>query len=437
MASIEIDGANGVIKSTVSDSDLTIKGNDGGSEISALTFDMSDAGTATFNHDIKLADNNKALFGDDGDFEIYHSGSASVIREAGAGNLILAGVDVNITNGAMNETHIDCNNNGSVDLYHDNSIKLQTSSTGVDITGGFAATAASTITSSSAGDLLTLKSTESGAEAGPNLVLYRESGSPADNDVLGRVIFAGEDDADNKTTYAQLTSQIIDAGDGSGGSEDSHFQLEVFNNGALRRIFDIGGGTSGQGEIVFNQPNQDMNFVIESSSNASMFVVDAGENSVFMNTASALGSGILQIEGQGKTNCIVMDSDSSSGGYISFEFGNTVVGNINTNGSTTSYVTSSDYRLKENVNYSWDATTELKKLKPAKFNFKADADKTVNGFLAHEVSDIVPEAVSGEKDAVDEDGKIKPQGIDQSKLVPLMVKTIQELEARIKALEDA
>ena len=82
-----------------------------------------------------------------------------------------------------------------------------------------------------------------------------------------------------------------------------------------------------------------------------MFIVDAGANSVFMNTNSALGNGVLQIEGQGKTNCIVMDSDSSSGGFISFEYGDSIVGNINTNGSITSYVTSSDYRLKENVNY--------------------------------------------------------------------------------------
>ena len=71
MASIEIDGVNGVIKSTVSDSDLTIKGNDGGSEISALTFDMSDAGTATFNHDIKLGNDQKAIFGAGGNLEIY------------------------------------------------------------------------------------------------------------------------------------------------------------------------------------------------------------------------------------------------------------------------------------------------------------------------------------------------------------------------------
>jgi len=136
---------------------------------------------------------------------------------------------------------------------------------------------------------------------------------------------------------------------------------------------------------------------------------------------------------------------------------NGVVGTINTSGSSTAYNTSSDYRLKENVDYTWDATTRLKQLKPARFNFIADDTNTlVDGFIAHEVSSIVPEAVSGEKDAMtpevlyaegDElpEGKsvgdvktaaaIDPQGIDQSKLVPLLVKTIQELEARIAALE--
>jgi len=135
------------------------------------------------------------------------------------------------------------------------------------------------------------------------------------------------------------------------------------------------------------------------------------------------------------------------------------VGSIRTNGTATSFETSSDYRLKENVTTSWDATTRLKQLKPSRFNFIADADTTVDGFLAHEVSSIVPEAVGGAKDAVrvwnageelpdgvsagdnklDADGNTIPdmQGIDQSKLVPLLVKTIQELEARITALENA
>jgi hypothetical protein len=156
------------------------------------------------------------------------------------------------------------------------------------------------------------------------------------------------------------------------------------------------------------------------------------------------------------------------------------VGYITNNpvGNTTAYVTSSDYRLKENVDYTWDATTRLKQLKPARFNWIRDESNTlVDGFLAHEVEDIVPEAISGEKDATEtktnavvnsygnyiadnvteeewlagkEDGTYDAdttwvashtqdfyQGIDQAKLVPLLVKTIQELEARITTLENA
>jgi len=113
----------------------------------------------------------------------------------------------------------------------------------------------------------------------------------------------------------------------------------------------------------------------------------------------------------------------------------TFVGSISTTGSTTSYNTSSDYRLKENVVEDWDATTRLKQLNPVRFNFISDADTTVDGFLAHEVQDVVPEAITGTKDAVDDEGNPAYQGIDQSKLVPLLVKTIQELEARITALE--
>ena len=144
---------------------------------------------------------------------------------------------------------------------------------------------------------------------------------------------------------------------------------------------------------------------------------------------------------------------------VNFINGNGGVGTIQLNGSATAYNTSSDYRLKENVDYTFDATTRLKQLKPARFNFIADDTKTVDGFIAHEVSSIVPEAISGEKDAVkvwkddeelpegvsvgdnklDADGNtiMDIQGIDQSKLVPLLVKTIQELEARITALENA
>ena len=132
--------------------------------------------------------------------------------------------------------------------------------------------------------------------------------------------------------------------------------------------------------------------------------------------------------------------------HKSFYNPNGQVGSITTSGTGTTYSGTSDYRLKENVVTDWDGTTLLKQLKPSKFNFKADADTIIQGFLAHEVSSIVPEAVVGEKDAVytaeeaAEDitaveGQPKYQQIDQSKLVPLLVKTVQELEARIKVLE--
>ena len=89
----------------------------------------------------------------------------------------------------------------------------------------------------------------------------------------------------------------------------------------------------------------------------------------------------------------------------------TLVGKIQTSGTSTSFVTSSDHRLKENVDYDWDATTRLKQLKPARFNWIKDETNTlVDGFLAHEVSSIVPEAIQGEKDAFEtyKEHQVKP-----------------------------
>jgi hypothetical protein len=151
-------------------------------------------------------------------------------------------------------------------------------------------------------------------------------------------------------------------------------------------------------------------------------------------SSSVSGNALRNILGVGA--CIFsVGNYSSSVEMLQFVNSNGNVGSIDTSGSGTSYNTSSDYRLKENVVTDWDATTRLKQLKPSRFNFKADKDTTLDGFLAHEVSSVVPEAVTGKKDEVDSNGEMIPQGIDQSKLVPLLVKTIQELEARIATLE--
>ena len=125
----------------------------------------------------------------------------------------------------------------------------------------------------------------------------------------------------------------------------------------------------------------------------------------------------------------------------------TRVGYIFCNGSSTSYNTSSDYRLKEDWVAVADASTRVNALKPVNFAWKADGSR-VDGFLAHELAEVVPEAVTGEKDATemvdvyDEDGNVtgqeeRPvyQGIDQSKLVPLLTAALQEALAEINALK--
>jgi hypothetical protein len=111
------------------------------------------------------------------------------------------------------------------------------------------------------------------------------------------------------------------------------------------------------------------------------------------------------------------------------------VGAIQTSGSSTSYNTSSDYRLKENVVPLTNAVSRLNQLRVHRFNFIADPGKTVDGFIAHEAQAVVPECATGTKDAVNEDGNPVYQGIDQSKLVPLLTAALQEAIAKIETLE--
>jgi hypothetical protein len=126
---------------------------------------------------------------------------------------------------------------------------------------------------------------------------------------------------------------------------------------------------------------------------------------------------------------------TSSVEHAEFINPNGVVGSISTNASATAYNTSSDYRLKENIEPVTDGITRLQKLKPSRFNFIADPDTTFDGFIAHEAQAVVPECVTGEKDAVDDDGNPKHQGIDQSKLVPLLTAALQEAIGEIESLK--
>ena len=293
-------------------------------------------------------------------------------------------------------------------------------------------TGATITTSGSAANTLQLTSTNADANVGPIIKFNRDSASPADGDTYGSIDFFGDNDAAESTRLADFFCVLSDASD---GTEASKMTLRVMKAGTIRNVFEANGD-----EIVFNNDSVDIDTRFESNSNTHMLHVDAGAEHVNIGSSNVSDGDDASFNIEGNTSKYaqkIYQGATGTQGAIRFHNPNGTVGNIHMSGSSTVFATSSDYRLKENVNYSWDATTELKKLKPAKFNFKADASTTLEGFLAHEVADVVPIAVDGEKDAVNDEGKIVPQSIDQSKLVPLMVKTIQELEARIKTLEDA
>ena len=153
-------------------------------------------------------------------------------------------------------------------------------------------------------------------------------------------------------------------------------------------------------------------------------------------TSSVVGSGKVGVNfGASGDGIAINNTTTGDRTPIAFYNGNGFVGRISTSGSATAYLTSSDYRLKENVTPLTDAAARVQALKPSRFNFIADPDRTVDGFIAHEAAEVVPEAVHGEKDAVNEDGSIKPQGIDQSKLVPLLTAALQEALTEIAALK--
>jgi hypothetical protein len=167
-------------------------------------------------------------------------------------------------------------------------------------------------------------------------------------------------------------------------------------------------------------------------------------------TASTTGrviiGGVTASTTSGTTGIETIAASTALRYHIIFANGNGIVGSISTNASATAFNTSSDYRLKENIEPISNASHRVSLLNPVRFNWIADpGGPVVDGFIAHEVQSVVPEAITGQKDEVNpEDGKPVFQGIDQSKLVPLLAAALKEaigeiadLKARVSALEGA
>jgi hypothetical protein len=161
-----------------------------------------------------------------------------------------------------------------------------------------------------------------------------------------------------------------------------------------------------------------------------------GGTGAVINSDSKLGvHGRIDASTSGTTP-LSLNRAGSDGVIIDFlNDGTAGIGNVSVSGSNVAFNTSSDYRLKENVTDMTGAIDRVKALLPKRFNFIRDADKVFDGFLAHEAQTVVPEAVTGTHNEVDSDGNPVMQGIDQSKLVPLLTGALREAITKIETLE--
>ena len=143
------------------------------------------------------------------------------------------------------------------------------------------------------------------------------------------------------------------------------------------------------------------------------------------------GSGETQISRSGAV-ALKVHRKTSTGGLVEFFYnGPTIIGTISTNGSSTSYNTSSDYRLKENIAPMTGALQKVALLKPVTYTWKSTGEAD-EGFIAHELQEVCPSAVTGEKDAVDAEGNPQYQGIDTSFLTATLAAALQELHQIVK-----
>lgn len=277
-----------------------------------------------------------------------------------------------------------------------------------------------------------------------------------DGDQLFRLVAVGWDGVD----YAR-GAEIVARVDGTPGSNDmpTAWDFKVSPDGSQTPVTAM--TINPNGTVGFKDGNASAPSIgFLNDTDTGMYLGATGEIGFSIGGSNALkinteGTGFGQITsttinaptaGLGSLGYLIAGRNSEAAMYLTrygtdgslalfFNDSGVSCGSISISGSSTAYNTSSDYRLKENITEIDDATTRLMALKPRRFNFTAEPDKVVDGFMAHEAAEVVPEAVTGEKDAVDEDGNPEYQGIDQAKLVPLLTAALQDALKRIEALE--
>lgn len=263
----------------------------------------------------------------------------------------------------------------------------------------------------------------------------------------GKVLkIGGHIDTDSSTALTLktvgTTAVTVDTSQNVGiGTSSPAAKLDVSGNllfsAASPQIQFNGGGP------IIRLPSANTLAFLSDSSNERMRIDSNGR--LQFNTTSAKYSAIFTlVKGANSYNITSSVSSTASSGHMVFENNNAdAVGSIFTAGSSTSYNTTSDYRLKENVAPIVGALNTVSRLKPVTYTWKSTGESS-QGFIAHELQEVCPDCVTGEKDAVDDEGNPVYQGIDVSFLVGTLTAAIKEQQAlittlteRITALEQA
>ena len=445
----------------------------------------------TNSHNIFLDDDHKVIWGNDqsADLHIFHessSGSGNIYNATG--ELRIRTNDLRLKNLGNTQTYIKAVNNGAVELYNSGNKKLETTSDGVLISGEL------DVHKSGTGDIFHVQGNGTGA-----VVAKVENAYNSDNDRFailelksgkGSIRFNSNGDSnEGAITYEMATNAMIFSTnnatermriDSSGnvlirstGLNNSSVNGQALQvNGTTRPTLILRGNSTGGntceiqfadnsgsdsdsgtrvGLIKYEHAGTYANHM-HFHTNETERVVISHDGKLGVDNSPANLAGFaerLQVTGAYSNQyAAAFKIRQSSGSLMRFSTTDPTTGNfqlcgsITVNGTSTSFNTSSDYRLKENDVKISDGITRVKQLRPIRFNWKADSSTIEDGFFAHEVQPIVPESVSGEKDAtVDSIGE-GYQKIDHSKLVPLLTAALQEeiskreaLETRVAALE--
>ena len=204
------------------------------------------------------------------------------------------------------------------------------------------------------------------------------------------------------------------------------------------KIYELRSTNTGAGEggglfFIYDKDNEVSRLAIDNNGNIGLGVTSvAAQDRLQINqpTSGRWGSRYTVVD----QASVTIFSAGTGGIAHYFVTGAAYVGAINCSGSATTYVSASDYRLKEDIQPIQNALSDVAKMNPVTFTFKSTKEKSL-GFIAHEIQEVCPQAVTGEKDAVDANGDPKYQGVDPAKLVATLVAAIQEQQALITQLQ--